>query len=55
VLQQRCESVEWKLDIEFEFTARDTPQQNHLAELGFAVLVNRGRALMTRANVPEII
>jgi hypothetical protein len=26
-----------------------------MAELGFAVLANRGRALMTRANVPEII
>ena len=27
-------------------------QQNHLAELGFAVLTNRGRALMTRVNIP---
>jgi hypothetical protein len=52
-LKERSESSDWKLDIEFEFTARDTPQQNHLAELGFAVLANRGRALMHRANVPE--
>ena len=52
LLQKRCNSAEWQLGIEFEFTARDTPQQNHLAELGFAVLANRGRALMTRANVP---
>ena len=37
---------------QFEYTARDTPQQNHLAELGFAVLSNRAPTLMTAANVP---
>ena len=52
LLQKRCNSAKWQLGVEFEFTARDTPQQNHLAELGFAVLANRGRALMTRVNVP---
>jgi hypothetical protein len=51
-LKECSESADWKLDIEYEFTAWDTPQQNHLAELGFAVLANRGRALMHRANVP---
>jgi hypothetical protein len=40
------------LNIKFEFRARDTPQQNHLAELGFAHLANYGRPLMARANVP---
>mmetsp|Transcript_18815 Transcript_18815/g.23344 ORF Transcript_18815/g.23344 Transcript_18815/m.23344 type:complete len:1201 (+) Transcript_18815:436-4038(+) len=53
LLQQRSESTDWKLDVKFEYTARNTPQQNHYAELGFAVLANRGRALMHRANVPE--
>jgi hypothetical protein len=43
------------LNINFEFTARDTPQQNHLAELGFTHLANYGRALMARANVPMSI
>jgi hypothetical protein len=52
LLQQRSQSADWKLNIKFEFTARDTPQQNHLAELGFAHLANYGRALMARANVP---
>ena len=51
-LQARCCSVDWKLNMEFEFTARDTPQQNHLAELGFAVLANKTRTLMTAANIP---
>ena len=55
MLQKRSDSADWKLNITFEFTARDTPQQNHLAELGFAVLANRGRALMYRANVPLVI
>jgi hypothetical protein len=43
------------LDIEFEFTGRDTPQRNHLAELGFATLANRGRAILGRANIPFAI
>jgi hypothetical protein len=46
LLQQRLQSADWKLDAKSEFTARDTPQQNHLAELGFAHLANYGRALM---------
>ena len=52
-LQKMCNSAEWQLGIKFEFMATDTPQQNHLAELvGLAILVNRGRVLMTRVNVP---
>jgi hypothetical protein len=51
-LKEHSESANWKLDIEYEFTAWDTPQQNHLAELGFAVLANCRRALMHHANVP---
>ena len=54
-LQARAHSEAWKLNIEFEFTGRDTPQRNHLAELGFAVLANRGRAIMVRAHVPKDI
>ncbi|KAL7577787.1 hypothetical protein ACA910_010543 [Epithemia clementina (nom. ined.)] len=51
-LKERCESKDWKLNVECKFTARDTPQQNSLAEVGFATLANRGRALMHRANLP---
>jgi hypothetical protein len=54
-LQKRALSDAWKLDIEFEFTGRDTPQRNHLAELGFAILANRGRAILGRANIPFAI
>ena len=41
VLKQWCESHEWKMNIEFKFMVQDTQQQNHLAELSFAVLANR--------------
>jgi hypothetical protein len=51
-LQARAQSSDWKLNITCEYTARDTPQQNHLAELGFASLANKGRALMVRGNTP---
>ena len=40
-LQARSQSADWKLNITYEYTARDTPQQNHLAEVGFALLANK--------------
>ena len=35
VLDKRCDSVGWKLDVEFEHAARAMPQQNSLAETSF--------------------
>jgi hypothetical protein len=52
LLQQRCESKDWQFAINYEYTGRDTPHHNHMAELGFATLGNKGRALMVRANIP---
>ena len=40
LLQKRCESSNWKFDIKYEYTARDTLQQNSLAEVGFATIAN---------------
>jgi hypothetical protein len=51
-LHDRSDSSDWKLGIKFEYTARNTPQQNHLAEQGFAHIAKLGRALMNHANVP---
>ena len=42
LLMKRSNSSDWKLGLEYEFTACDTPQQDHLAELGFATVANRG-------------
>ena len=38
LLEKRCDSATWKLGIVFEYTARDTPQQNHLVEIGIATI-----------------
>jgi hypothetical protein len=43
LLQQRAKSKDWKLNIQFEYTARDTPQQNHLAELALATISIRAK------------
>ena len=52
LLQQNIEGKDWKLPIITEYTARDTPQQNSIAEVGFATIANRGRSMMHRANLP---
>jgi hypothetical protein len=39
-LQERSDSSNWKLGIDFEYTAQNPPQQNYLAEQGFAHLAN---------------
>ena len=46
-------SSDWKLPIRFEFTGRDTPQRNHLAEVAFATIAGHGRAIMSAAGVPK--
>ena len=50
-LEKRSNSAMWKLDITFEYTARDTPQQNSLVEVGFTTIGNRARAMMIAANI----
>ena len=51
-LQTTCVTKDWKLNIEFEFTARDTPQHNYLVERGFPVIAAKAKAMMTAAHVP---
>ena len=41
-----------RLLIDFEFTSRDTPQHNNLAELAFPYLVGKARAMMGGAQIP---
>ena len=54
-LQKKIDSSEWNLGIDFEYTARDTPQMNYLAEIGFTYLFNRAMAMMNGANIPKDI
>ena len=50
-LEDRLGSADWKLNIEFEYTARDTPQQNSHAEVGITTLLLRSKAMMIGANI----
>jgi hypothetical protein len=44
----------WKLtDIDMEYTARDSPQQNSIAELGIFHTVLKAKTMMRAANVPK--
>ena len=54
-LQEQAERKDWKMNIDFDYTARDKPQQNYLAELGLLVLANKWRAMMYRENVPSVM
>jgi hypothetical protein len=45
-LKNRAASVDWKLSIEFEFMAQNTPQQNSIAETAFYPIACCGRAML---------
>ena len=51
-LEKRLKSESWKNPVEIEYTARDTPQQNSLAEAVFYALANKARPAMHHANLP---
>ena len=52
-LEKRAKSVDWKPLQQFEFTSRDTPQHNNLAELAFPYLAGRAGAMMGAAHIPN--
>ena len=51
-LAKRMGSADWQMRTRTKYTARDTPQQNHMAELGFTAIAAQTRAAMNRANFP---
>ena len=51
-LEKECNSHKYKFNIKFEFTARNTPQQNSLVEKGFDTLYGRGRSILAAAHIP---
>ena len=55
LLEQTINSAEWKLDIHPEYTAHNSPQQNHLAEIAIATLMNRAQAMLIASAVPPIV
>ena len=52
VLEKRSSSAIRQLNINFEYTAQDTPQENNYVEVGFATIIKRGNAMMIAANLP---
>jgi hypothetical protein len=54
-LEKRAKSADWAIlqPIDFEFTSRDSPQHNCLAELAFPNLAGKARAMMSAAHCPE--
>ena len=44
---------EWMLGLTMEFSGPGKPQRNYLAEVGFAVIWGRARAMMEDANIPD--
>jgi hypothetical protein len=52
-LKTRLQSFKWKIPIKFEFTGRNIPQRNHLAEVALAMIASRGRAITSAAVIPK--
>ena len=52
---ERAESADWKLNPTWEFTARNTPQQNGLVEVEFATIAGRARAMCNAANMNDSV
>jgi hypothetical protein len=53
MLEARMTSADWKLnDVKVEYTSRDSPQQNSLAEVALRTLAGRARAMTVAANLP---
>ena len=51
-VEETVNGEKWKLNVNFEHAARATPQLNNLIETGFAIVLNKGRAIIIDANVP---
>ena len=47
--------MQWRFGIIAEYTGKSMPQRNQLAELGFADIVGKVRAMMVQANLTEEI
>ena len=54
-LMKSCNGVDWKLNINVEWTTQNTPQQNSPAEVAITTIVNHGRAMMIAANMHYVM
>ena len=54
-LEKQCNNKDHNLNVKFECTAQNIPQQNSVVEKGFDTLYRRGRAMMIAANIPQVL
>ena len=52
VLIKIANDLQWRLSIITEYTGKGMPQWNQLAELGFADIAGKTRAMLVQANLP---
>jgi hypothetical protein len=52
-LHKTSNSKDYKMNLQFEFTARNAPQENHISDLGFPVLIDRGRSMILLRKYPK--
>ena len=55
LLQNNAILLDWKLVMTWEFTSRNTPQQNSNAEAAFWKIKHRGKDMMIAAIIPKTI
>lgn len=54
-LESTSKEKEWQLPVNFEYTARATPQQNSIVEKKFDTIASRARSTMNGANIPPSV
>ena len=52
-VEKEVNGKNYRMGIKFEYTVKDTPQQNWFTEVAIATMANRERAMINRANLPE--
>ena len=49
-----CKSTDWKLAVDFKYTAKETPYQTLMLEAVFTMLSTRGHTMTTVTTVPMV-
>ena len=50
-LEKKAKIKACKLNLEFEYTGKVTPQREHLAKVALSTIGGRGNAMMSNSNV----
>ena len=50
-LEKKAKIKACKLNLEFEYTGKSTPQRDHVSKVGLSNIRGRGHAMMSNSNV----